>query len=150
MPEGRIEVGAFHRLERGEFRDYPFVEFIDIDICRVTIIEGQRQRRETQLPARAHAQAEITCRCHAGKQILRYHFTISVLGEVGNRIVVPDPLLQHLRRCLDKIPFGVDAADIGPSMVACKHPVNQVTEFMQERDHLAVLHQVVPGREVAD
>ena len=45
------------------------------------------------------------------------------------------------RRGFPKIGFHADATDSRPRLLSAERPVHQVAELMEERDHIAVIHQ---------
>lgn len=52
----------------------------------------------------------------------------------------PAPVLQHLTRCLDKVPHGVSAMETGVKSLG-DEVVDAVTQFVEEGHHLVVLKQ---------
>src|SRR5258708_25751891 len=76
------------------------------------------------------------------------------MSELGQDLGGANPLFEHLRWSFDKIGFHADAADAGPLLLSAENVVHEVAEFVEERLHVAIVHQarvVGGGRgEVAD
>ncbi len=62
-------------------------------------------------------------------------------------VVIVDPVLEHLRRRLDEVPFGRDAGLREPALGAAEDAVEHMAEFVEEGLDVAVLHQ--PGGVIA-
>ena len=77
-----------------------------------------------------------------------------VPGEGREHRRILGPLLEHLRRRLDEVLLGADAADADPGVAPREQGVEQVSELVEEGADVAVLHEPriagLAAREVAD
>ena len=66
------------RFEARELALEVLAQVVDIDAFGIAVVQVQRQGRVVQLPARAHAEAEVARRHHALQQVLRYRLALGV------------------------------------------------------------------------
>ncbi len=93
--------------------------------------------------------------CHAGDGLLWDGLAgLVVLREGAENVGALEELLEHLRRDLDEVAFGGDAALAGPALLAAEDLVHEMAELVEVGDDVGVLQQggvFVGGlREVAD
>ena len=104
-----------------------------IDALRVAIEQRQREPRERDLAGDVQRRAAFP----GGSQLLderrRYRFVrLVVLREGRERLRIPRPLLEHLRRRLVEIALG-EARQTEPSLPAGKDVMERVAEFVEHR-----------------
>ncbi len=105
-------------------------------------MQGQIERSESELPAIKNA---------GGGQLRVVHLLdrlrgnllrrIAIIGREGiEDLLVPNPVLQHLRRRLDKIAGDMRACEA--SIFRARHDgMESVTEFVEERFDVGVRHE---------
>ena len=111
--------------------------------------------REGVLAADPAAASEGGSAVHAGDEFGGDGLAGFVMaGELGQDLRAANPFFEHLRGSFDEIGFHGDAADTGPLLLAAEDVVHEVTEFVEESLHVAVIHEagIVGGGsgEVAD
>src|SRR6202012_793056 len=90
-------------------------------------------------PVRAAKSASLI---HGRHQIRRNRLTgLVVAPEALQQLRIAEEIFQHLRRHLDKIAFRRNAADPRPLLLATENRMHQVTELVEIRDNIGVLHQ---------
>ena len=139
-------------FERAEGRLAHIPELVQVHFVRWPVVIIERYIGVGQLAQRAEAGAEITRGIHLVDQRTRDGFAIRIHGEPGQRVIVPDPVFQHLRGGFDEVPFEVAHGQAGKVRLGGEHAVDEVAEFVEEGLDLLVFHQagrVVARREIA-
>ena len=143
-----MELRARHVRERRVLLLQPLDLGELIERRRIGAVEAERDRRVEDLLHGRGAEAELVGAPHLRRRARR-GITSPVSWWRANRasvVVAPRPLLEHLRRRLDEVPLGRDAALRDPALVAAEHVVHEVAELVEHRDDVVVLHQRAAAR----
>ena len=104
-------------------------------------MEFERDVRIAELRHVLEAEVKIARLVHLLDQLARNHVSVLVLRELGQRVIIVDPVFEHLRGRLDEVPLDVGARFALPVLGAAKHVVEQMAELVEEGLDVAVLHQ---------
>ena len=144
MPEGSVQVGAGQRRVRGVALGVLRTHRVRVRVLRFAFVQVVRDGGVGGLVGHPASAPEGARPVHPDHQVRRNRLAGFVIaGKRGQHLRTVHPLLEHLRRSFDEVPFHGDAADAGPLLLAAQDPVHQMAELVEERHHIAELHQ--PG-----
>ena len=115
---------------------------IEIDRFGIAVVQIERERGVVNLLAHAVGAAKGAGALHLADDVGGQRLAGLVMpGERLQQFLVAEKLLQHLRGDFDEVAFGGEAGDACPLGVAAEDGVHQVSELVEERDHVVVLEQ---------
>ncbi len=118
----------------------------------IAVVERQRHAGQHHLLRHFHALPELARAAHLlHERRWNRQSGLVVRRKGGQRLRIPDPLLEHLRRRFREVALHGEAAQALPRLVASGQPVHDVAEFMEQGPHLVVRHQpgivrLIPGQ----